>query len=85
MTVSHIEKDKKREENTNTFFSKPIIIGNNVWITTNCIILPGTEIGDNAIIGAGSVVKGKLEGGWIYERDHLKKVRKTSGIIPKIS
>lgn len=35
---------------------KPVVIGKNVWITTNCIILPGVKIGDNAVIGAGSVV-----------------------------
>ena len=34
----------------------PVNIGNNVWIATGCIILPGVTIGDNAIIGAGSVV-----------------------------
>ena len=36
--------------------SKPISIGNNVWIGANSIILPGVNIGDGAIIGAGSVV-----------------------------
>lgn len=33
-------------------------IGNNVWIGLNAIILKGTTIGDNAVVGAGSVVKG---------------------------
>lgn len=36
--------------------TKPVIIGNNVWITTNVTILPGVNIGENSIIGAGSVV-----------------------------
>jgi virginiamycin A acetyltransferase len=31
-------------------------IGNDVWIGTNAIILPGVTIGDGAIIGAGAVV-----------------------------
>ena len=34
----------------------PIRIGNNVWIGGNTVILPGVTIGDNAVIGAGSVV-----------------------------
>ena len=35
-----------------------IIIGNNVWIGINSIILKGTTIGNNCVISAGSVVKG---------------------------
>lgn len=31
-------------------------IGNNVWFGGNCVVLPGVTIGDNAVIGAGSVV-----------------------------
>jgi acetyltransferase-like isoleucine patch superfamily enzyme len=37
-----------------------IKIGNNVFIGTNCIILLNTTIGDNCIIGAGSVVRGQF-------------------------
>jgi maltose O-acetyltransferase len=35
---------------------RPVRIGTNVWIGGGAIILPGVTIGDNAIIGAGSVV-----------------------------
>lgn len=37
-------------------YGLPISIGNNVWIGGNVVILPGITIGDNAVIGAGSVV-----------------------------
>ncbi len=36
--------------------SKPVIIGDNVWIGGNAVICPGVTIGDNVTIGAGSVV-----------------------------
>jgi maltose O-acetyltransferase len=37
-------------------FGRPIRIGRNVWIGGGAIILPGVSIGDDALIGAGSVV-----------------------------
>lgn len=43
-----------------------IKIGNNVWVGLNCIILKGSKIGDNAIIAAGSVVKGVVPANSIY-------------------
>jgi maltose O-acetyltransferase len=39
---------------------KPVTIGKNCWITSRCIILPGVTIGDNVVIGAGSVVTGDI-------------------------
>ena len=35
-------------------------IGENVWVGANVVILKDTYIGNNAVIGAGSVVKGKI-------------------------
>jgi acetyltransferase-like isoleucine patch superfamily enzyme len=35
---------------------RPIQIGSDVWIGGNCVILPGVNIGDGAVIGAASVV-----------------------------
>jgi acetyltransferase-like isoleucine patch superfamily enzyme len=36
--------------------SKPIILGNDVWLGAHVIVLKGVTIGDGAVIGAGSVV-----------------------------
>lgn len=35
---------------------KPIIIGNNVWIGMNSVIMRGVTIGNNVVIGANSVI-----------------------------
>ena len=37
-------------------FAKPITVGNNVWFGGNVCVMPGVSIGDNTVIGAGSVV-----------------------------
>ena len=43
-----------------------IYIGNNVWIGAGCIILRGAYIEDDAVIAAGSIVKGKVKSRCIY-------------------
>lgn len=50
----------------NMHIHKPIHIGSNSFVGLGVIILPGTVIGDNVIVGAGAVVKGNLESNNIY-------------------
>lgn len=37
-------------------YNMPVHIGRNCWLGAGVIVLPGVTIGDNAVIGAGSVV-----------------------------
>lgn len=51
-----------------------IIVGNDVWIGANCVILDGVEIGDGSVIAAGSIVRGKLDEYGIYAGFPLVKI-----------
>ena len=42
------------------FSSRSIEIGDNTWIGTGVIVLPGAKIGKNCVIAAGSVVTGEV-------------------------
>lgn len=42
--------------NTGVEWAEAVTIGNNVWLGGDVTILPGVTIGDNCVIGAGSVV-----------------------------
>lgn len=54
------------EEYKNIDSFLPITIGNNVFVGYGVTILPGTIIGENVIVGAGSVVKGELKDNSVY-------------------
>lgn len=59
--------------------AKPIIIEDNVWIGINCIILPGSFIGEGTIVGAGSVVRGELKSRSIYAGNPVKLIKSYEG------
>lgn len=55
-TASHdITDDRMR------LITKPIIIGDNVWVASRAIIIPGVKIGEGAVIAAGAVVTKDVE------------------------
>ena len=53
----------------------PILIGDNVWIGLNAIILKGTTIGDNSVVSAGSVVQGDFPPNSLIEGNPAKVVK----------
>ena len=59
-----------------------IDIGSNVWVGANCVILPGSTIGDNSIIAAGSVVRGTVPPGELWGGVPARKI-KAIGAAPQ--
>lgn len=53
-TAGHpIEPELRKQQ---AQFNMPISVGKNVWIGANTVVLPGVIIGENSVVGAGSVV-----------------------------
>lgn len=64
------------QRNEGLEFALPIKIGNNVWLGANVIVLPGVEIGDDSVIGAGSVVTKSIPSGVVAVGNPCKVLRK---------
>ena len=62
--ITHINRLRQNFSNKN----RDIVIGKGVWICSGAIILGPCEIGDNAVVAAGSVVlpNTKIESGTLY-------------------
>lgn len=53
-TASHpIEPNLRRQAYQ---FNRPIVIADNVWLGSNVVVFGGVSIGENSVIGAGSIV-----------------------------
>lgn len=53
----------------------PIKIGNNVWIGMNAVVMPGVSIGDNVVIGAGSIVTSDIPSNSIAAGNPCRVIR----------
>ncbi|MDQ0801490.1 sugar O-acetyltransferase [Arthrobacter sp. SLBN-112] len=55
--------------------AKPIVIGDNVWLGAGVIVLPGVTIGEDSVVGAGSVVTHDIPAGVVALGVPAKPVR----------
>ena len=67
-----------RDELKNGDIFGGIKIGDNVFVGINCTILPNTNIGNNCIVGAGSVVRGDFPDNSVIIGNPAKAVMSTS-------
>lgn len=63
---------------TGVQYSLPVTIESNVWIGAGVIILPGVTIGENSVIGAGSIVTHDIEANCVAFGTPCRKVRDIS-------
>ena len=61
-----VDHDHAGSENWGSYVETPVVIGNEGWIGANVVIMRGTTIGDKAVIGAGSIVKGNVPAGKVF-------------------
>lgn len=55
---------------------KDVVIGKNCWIGMNSVILPGVELGDHTVVGAGSVVTKSFDEGYcVIGGNPARKIR----------
>lgn len=59
-------------------FLKDVYIGKNSFVGARCIILPGTKIGNNCIVGAGSVVSGEIPDNSVIAGNPARFICKTA-------
>lgn len=76
-------------------YALPIKMGNNVWIGGNATINPGVTLGDNVVVGAGSVVTRSFESNVViagnpariirsaYSRDSGASYQQNNHLVPK--
>lgn len=70
-----IDNDHDYKNDIDKYICDEIVIGNNVWIGANSIILRGTHIGDNVVIAAGSIVKEDIPNDTIVYQDRKNKMK----------
>lgn len=62
------------------YIKSSVTIGKKCWIGANTVILRGANIGDGAVIGAGSVVKGNVPAGMIYVQKRETELRQVKDL-----
>lgn len=64
------------QRNRGLEYAKPIKVGSDVWFGGNVCVMPGVTIGDNVVIGGGSVVTKDIPSGTVAVGNPCKAIRK---------
>jgi acetyltransferase-like isoleucine patch superfamily enzyme len=61
------------------YSTRPVRVGNNVWLGARCVVLKGVTIGDGAVVAAGSVVTRDVPSGAVVGGVPAKTLRMREG------
>ena len=68
--------------NIDDFGNGEVVIGNNIFIGVNAIILKGVHIGDNSVIGSGAIISKDVPAQSLVVGNPGKVIRKLEGPFP---
>ena len=61
--------------------ARPVTIGDNCWLGTNSVILPGTHLGEHVVVAAGAVVSGQVPGRCVVAGSPARIIRRFNGEV----
>lgn len=67
--------NKETGVNADEFKTASVIIGDNSWIGADTVILRGTKLGKNCVVGAGCVLKGEYPDGSVIVQKRATEIR----------
>jgi len=71
-----VESEARMLDDKNQIGAAPIYIGRNCFIGCNVIILKGSNLGDNCVVGAGAVVSGTFESGCVIAGNPARTIKR---------
>jgi hypothetical protein len=74
-TAAHVLGRARRRLPAEAAKQAPVVIGRNVWISVQCVILHGVHIGDDSVIGACSLVRESVPAGVFAAGNPLRVIR----------
>ncbi|MEL7543742.1 MAG: acyltransferase [Pseudomonadota bacterium] len=75
-STNHAYADRFRRITEQNFLPSKggIVLGDDVWIGANTVLLDGAALGDGCVVGAGAIVRGKLESYGVYAGSPLRQI-----------
>lgn len=71
-----VDPKERLEDNKNAIGTLPVYIGENCFIGCNVLILKGSKIGNNCVVGAGAVVSGSFEDNCVIAGNPAKIIKR---------